>query len=791
MPYITIEDFKYGLDRRRKRSVGVPGTLWTGQNVHLSRGGDIERAKKFVGKYTLPANTFGLAALKEQLYVFGSISTPSMPNGVRYQRLQLSSDAMVKVLDARAADGKLFVIAEYDSGNLAGFYDGARITGLDDLADANSDLETTAGYMADKLNGDGAVEAVAAEKVITITAKVAGTAFTLTKATAELTTSDATGSVEVTAGTNNPGTNIIDQVTINGATTLLSSAIDWTTSNDATAILLRNGINAGTGTHGVTATAAGAVVTLTRANARGWTVAATTGGDVTTTDTAFSGGTVNDQDITLTEVQANVAAVSEVQATGTVEITGGSAAPTNNLSALTVNGTALIAGTIVWSSSNEATATALVNAIMSLSGTHGYTAAAVGAVVTITAAPGTGTTPNGYVVAATTEGDFTVSTANMSGGVAAVTAVAQVYTAEFVGSYDATDQFTLTLNGTAYKVTGRASGYITSAYVQKRRIYATANSLERYSELNDFDDWTTTSPTATGAGFINISNETEGTDRLVGAVTYNGFAAIFARQKIQIISLDTDPDNNAVGDSVDNFGTMARHSLLNYGNNDVFFLHESGIRSLRARSGVNAPYVNDIGTAIDTYVAEKIAGLTEAELADAKAVVEPIDGRFLLALGESIFVLSYFPGSKINAWSEYVPGFAVSDWAVIKRKLFARSGNTIYLYGGDSGSVYPDANEQIATVELPFITAEDPAARKLLTGMDFALTGEWTISVLTDPNDETKIAHTAVARKVTYAEGEAPSLGYSSMIAFKLVCAAAGEASLSMLSLHYEKGETR
>lgn len=48
MSYLAISDFKFGMDRRRKRISGVPGTLWTLKNAHISRGGDIERAKKQV-----------------------------------------------------------------------------------------------------------------------------------------------------------------------------------------------------------------------------------------------------------------------------------------------------------------------------------------------------------------------------------------------------------------------------------------------------------------------------------------------------------------------------------------------------------------------------------------------------------------------------------------------------------------------------------------------------------------------------------------------------------------------
>ena len=151
MGSIYIQNFKYGMDRRRLRMAGLPGTLWKGENVHITRGGDIERMKDFGRVYTLPAaQTFGLAAVRGQLYTFGSVAEPAtMPAGVKYQRLQSpDSAAMVGVLDAKAYDGQLYVIARYASGHIYHFYNGSRVTDWDTLADAAGTYATLASYMA-------------------------------------------------------------------------------------------------------------------------------------------------------------------------------------------------------------------------------------------------------------------------------------------------------------------------------------------------------------------------------------------------------------------------------------------------------------------------------------------------------------------------------------------------------------------------------------------------------------------------------------------------------------------
>lgn len=87
---------------------------------------------------------------------------------------------------------------------------------------------------------------------------------------------------------------------------------------------------------------------------------------------------------------------------------------------VTVNGTALVQGTdFTAATSNSATATALATAIAALSP---ITAAAVGAVVTITA-DNVGTTANGYALVTSSTAAATVSGATMTGGVAGDTVV--------------------------------------------------------------------------------------------------------------------------------------------------------------------------------------------------------------------------------------------------------------------------------------------------------------------------------------------------------------------------------
>lgn len=683
MAYLSIQDFKYGMDRRRERVAGTPGTLWTLENAHITRGADIERCKKFVATYTLPAGTHGCYALNRRLYSFGSADLAgSMPLGVAYQRLESpNSGAMTDVVDVLGFAGKLYVIADFDDGGRFHFYDGSRVTDWDAIGAASSDFTSLAQFLAEKMSADSAVTAVAKGAVIEVTAKVPGVPFTLTGA-----------------------------------------AVDH--------------------------------------------------------------GSANDQTVTIATPQANVAAVPEVLSTATVTISGGTS---GQVDSLTVGGVQLISGPVPFRGTSAATAIRLAQAITNLGASTLYSAAAVDGVVTISAATGTGATPNGLALVLATSGTIAASAdAAMAGGVTAVAAVAQVSTAALGGTYEADDVFTITLNGADYAATGLASGTGRSLYVDYRRVWSPAGSLWRYCKLADATVW---NPAAVGsdAGFLNVATDSEGNENLVVARRYQNLTAVYSEQAIVVYSLDTNPANFAVNMVLDNTSTSAAKSPIRYGNNDVFHLDPTGIRSLRALNSSNAPFVSDVGNAIDTFVLAFLDTLTEKQRRAAISAIEPRDGRFWMAVGDRIFILSFFPGAKISAWSYYSPGFEVEAFAKIDKKLYLRSGDTIYLYGGADGNTYPDAGELPVLVETPFLSAGTPATKKGLDGFDAAFTNEWQVNLLIDPNREDKVLNVGKIVDRTYGIEDISVPGQATMLAAQMTCTRAGRATISMMQIHFTK----
>ena len=451
----------------------------------------------------------------------------------------------------------------------------------------------------------------------------------------------------------------------------------------------------------VSAVANGAAITIT---------ALVPGTGFTISSSTVDGGSNNDQRVTLATVQANVPTLAEVLATAQMSLLAGSQGTGNVVNDITVNGTSLMLTAVPYTTSNVVTAAAIAVQINNKSATHGYGAVAASGVITISAPSGTGATLNGVSVVAHVGGNVLLDTPAMAGGVTAMVGVAQVTLATLAGTFQATDEFTITINGTNYSATPRAAGTGVSVYVVKRRVFSAAASLEAYSALNVFTDFSSTTPSS-GAGFLNIPNESEGSERLVGAGTYIQQMAIFSRRNIQIYDVDTDATKIVLSQPIDNSGALAARSILGYGTTDLFYLDEPGIRSLKARDASGEPFVNDIGVPLDPFIRAHLDTLSLGTIQRACSVVEPRDGRFWMALGNRIYSLSYFPGSEISAWTYLEPGFSPTDFARSFQQLYVRGGDTVYLYGGQSGSDYPLAGETIAEVDLPFVAGTPPGFR--------------------------------------------------------------------------------
>lgn len=131
------------------------------------------------------------------------------------------------------------------------------------------------------------------------------------------------------------------------------------------------------------------------------------GSQPATADTAASGT------LLVTITKSSGAYTSETRAAGSVTLTGGAAGSVNTV---TVNSIDILGGAVSYNTSLTQTAADVAAQINRNPKNLLYVASSSGAVVTITAANGLGTLPNGWVVSATLT-TITATYVNMAGGV--------------------------------------------------------------------------------------------------------------------------------------------------------------------------------------------------------------------------------------------------------------------------------------------------------------------------------------------------------------------------------------
>lgn len=237
MPDFVFNAFKRGVDVRRPAYAASPDVLLIGEDVVLTKQGDIESRKAFVLAYSV-AGTFGLAAVDDDIVVFGHLPTPlpAVPSGVVYQQLA-SSDSVypVKVKSHDLFGGKIYCAALMDDGTTRHYFDGVEV---DDWFDGR-----------------------------------------------------ARGSFDIQSG----AAGAVTSVKVNGVE-ILNVTVNWTTSNTATAAAVAAQINAYGSTPEYTATNVGATVVVLAAASDGATPngfvieVTTSGGLVVSTPTGLANG---------------------------------------------------------------------------------------------------------------------------------------------------------------------------------------------------------------------------------------------------------------------------------------------------------------------------------------------------------------------------------------------------------------------------------------------------------------------------------------------------------------------
>ena len=794
MGQIWIKELTGGLDVRRLPETTPGGVLVRGADGHITRGGEFEKRAAFVKAYDLPAGTVGMARTRTSLVVFGSAASAVLPTGVDYQRLQHPTDeALTEVLSYDLYDNKLYVAARFADGSVHHFYDGARVedwydgrartsfritggtgaTSLDMIYVAGAPViaapitwatsnEATATAVAAAIEAHPSTpeySAYAVGDTVYIIAAAAGTApngrsveLAVTGAfTTEPTPippladggtdggNPAEGTFRITSGTGA----ILPSV---DGVAITASAVSWAGSASATASAVAAAINAHTSTPNYTASASS---------------------DKVTVRTATNTDTVNGEDITfaltggMSVSQGGAYGVASFRVAQGLGVTGATII-------VKIDGVPLFTTPAVFGANATVSAEAVAAAINAHTSSPDYTATTNGNIVIISTAAKTAA-HNGKTLSFTKVGSFpTTEITAVTGGAAPSTTMTPMANGK------ADDAFT---PGAFVKTVGS-------------KIYSTAGSILHFSGIKAPTQWTTD---AIGAGFINLASENSGSEQLTAVERYQSLLAVFAPEVVQVWYIDPDPELNRQSQVLNNTGTSAPRSVTQFGDDDIFYLDASGLRSLRARDSSNAASTTDIGVPIDALLTAKMETLTEAQRNAAIGLINPIDKRFWLILHDEVFVFSFYGNAKVSAWTTYnlsalVGGddtpFVAEQALTFRDRVYIRSGNAIYVYGGISGPlVYDNAT---ADAWLPFLDANVPTTKKQWTGVDVAATGVWQISAAMEPTAPDYAEVIANVSETTYNMARITMHHASTHLGLRCRSIGDGPAVLSAAVIHYE-----
>jgi len=322
----------------------------------------------------------------------------------------------------------------------------------------------------------------------------------------------------------------------------------------------------------------------------------------------------------------------------------------------------------------------------------------------------------------------------------------------------------------------------------RTKMYRVDGIYLRFSGVNNpavSDPSSTSNP---GAGFINIAiNDPDG-ETLRGMEVYYDKMAVFARLMTQLWTLDPDPSNDKLA-QVLRIGTVAGHSIAQFGTGDVLFLSDSGVRSLKALNINLAASVSDVGSAIDPILTPIVRN-DPTTTARAVSVVQPIYGRYWLHLGDTIYVLSFFPAGEITAWSTFTLDFTLNQFAVVENRVFCLgSDNVVRLYGGPDLNTY-DAN-MVVRVRTPHMASQKPTTNKRVQSVDVIGTGAWSVSVGMLPNQTDQFELCANIVDNTLGNMSIPFAGYGTHVGVHLEHQGSGPATLSAIHFNLQEGVTK
>lgn len=429
------------------------------------------------------------------------------------------------------------------------------------------------------------------------------------------------------------------------------------------------------------------------------------------------------------------------------KVTGGSAsAGVNKVSSITVNAVDILGVAVDWVTSHAATAAAIAAQINSFASTPNYTA---------------------YVPTGSAEVVIVSPDATAAGQAVVITVAGDVVTAA--------------ISGNAVMEAAMVAGR--SARAAGDKMYVTSGGNLYFSATLDATNY---SPDSAGGGFTNISTHSSGSEELVGTEIFYSNLIIFAKEASQRWNVEADDANNERLQTFRSAGLLGARACASYLDGQTYFLDLKGVRNIKTKDSSGRSAVQKASDEVNKELAPYIASLAASVRAKAMVLTGPDDDRLWVIIGTRIYVLSFFPETGVNAWTEYDPGMTIDDAVVVSGRLYVRSGFDIYIYGGiNDDEYYAGACE----AWLPYANFRAPTTYKNLKGLDLGLEGTWSVYVAynLEDLDASRLEH--IVTGPTFNGPNLPLALSEGVISLRLLHEKAERGAVDTIAFTYSAGD--
>ena len=734
MSRIELTGFNSGINQAGERS-DIP---WKNGFVHdaingvFTRAGNFEQRKSFIDDTApLASDVFGLEVVASGIFLFssnaGAVSPGNSiiilvhPDGAQFN--------LTKIHWSTVFTGKIYVIAEFDDGNVFHYYDAALVpVWTEGIIRGTTDTIIEIGTrVAAQINDDPEYVATFDGSTKIAIFRNDGAAFDLVedKTTVIGTLSQATSTV-FGGGTEVLATGTVDFKEMVANSTIFDCRVGGRSIIDVVAT-----------SPGVTTIAS----VLSSAVNNFTSVPNFTAGTPVSTQmklTAESGsGTAPNDDAIL------ILTDGVVCTTGLIEITGvaGSMTSVSVSDEETPGGRELLNAAVPFNTDVNTTAIDLAASINAVADRF-YFAVAKDEFVFIGSNTVDTNFPNGALTILSTldhnKTDIAPTIVGMAGGVDGVASPREVITLTIGGTWVQGDKMGVSLvkdiDVVSFGSFGAPDEIALQIKVIGQKMYATANNKFYFSGIEEPLAWIAGdtrlgSEFVSGAGFIPINTEDGSTADIVAFGSFLTQVAFLTRNEIQIWNIDNDETKNALRQSIVNTGTRFPKGFTPYGDVDGFYLSASGIRSMKGTNSTNTLNVADPGLAIDPLFLREL-DLAVAAGSEILSIIEPRDNLLFIFIGKQAFVFSFYFGSKVSAWSRFkFPKEILEarrlDSTVVVRAKDDTGEERLAFYGGKLGDTYDTTVE--AELQLAVMDADEPSLKKTWTEPEFLIVGTWKV----------------------------------------------------------------